>query len=131
MNYRRSYSDRREGAPRGNSARGNSNRGGGFNRRGGGKPAPPMLMGMPSPSLAKINRMRPDELREKIKSLETEQAQITARIDRLNAVDPVPTDKIKALLELKSRLDALKDVATKKLAADGAQTSPRSRMRSQ
>ena len=98
--------------------------GGGFGGRGGdrgrgrgrgrGKKLP-ILMGEPSPSLAKINRMNTEQLQAKIVSLSKEQELVAARIMRLRAVHPVPEEKIDQLKTLLHRLEALKKIAEERL----------------
>jgi hypothetical protein len=75
-----------------------------------------MLMGEPSPSLAKINTMNMAKLTEKIAMLVEEETRVGAKLTRLQAVDPLPEPKIKAVMELLARLDALKKLATERLA---------------
>ena len=60
-----------------------------------GKPDAPMLLGEPSPSLARINMMNMVRLEAKIAQLVTEQAALVSRLERLNALDEAPTEKIK------------------------------------
>lgn len=75
-----------------------------------------MLMGEPSPSLAKINVMNMAKLTEKISQLEEEQKRVGAKLSRLEVVDPLPEEKIKAVKELLERLAALKEAAATRLA---------------
>ncbi len=83
-----------------------------------------MLLGEPSPSLAKIGQMDAAALQAKIASLDLEKERLTARMDKLRVLDAPPRDKIKALMALMVRLDALKDAATERLAgnAEGGQS---------
>ena len=82
----------------------------------------PILMGEPSPSLAKINRMNMQQLAERIKALETESAHLSAKIERLSQVEPRDDEKIAALTEQKARLAALADVARKRLSGKAERT---------
>ena len=95
--------------------RGGPPRGGRGGRRGGPK-EPPILLGEPSPSLAKINTMNMAKLTEKIAQLDEELARVGAKLGRLEVLDPLPEEKIKTVKELIARLEALKDAAEKRLA---------------
>ena len=90
--------------------------GGGRGGRRSRKGAPPILLSEPSPSLAKINAMNTAKLQAKIESLETEQAALNSRLERLKAVTPLPEERIKNITELLERLEALKEAANKRLA---------------
>lgn len=100
-------------------------RGGPPRGRRGGKEEPPILMGEPSPSLAKINTMNMAKLTEKIAMLEEEEARVGAKLKRLQAVDPLPEVKIKAVTELLARLDALKKAAAERLAGKAERKAAR------
>jgi hypothetical protein len=95
--------------------------------RGGprGNPEPPILLGEPSPSLAKINTMNMVKLAEKITQLEEEQTRVGAKLSRLEVIDPLPDEKIKAVKELLARLAALKDAAEKRLAGKAERKAAR------
>ncbi len=82
-------------------------------------------MGEPSPSLAKINTMNMAKLTEKIAMLEEEEVRVGAKLDRLKAVDPLPETKIKAVIELLARLDALKKLAAERLAGKAERKAAR------
>ncbi|MEM6854399.1 MAG: hypothetical protein AAF593_08320 [Planctomycetota bacterium] len=122
MNPRRPNSNRPGGrrfGGGGGRSRGGYGGGGGRPRRGGGgKPADlPMLLGEPSPSLAKINAMNMEKLAAKIASLQEEQQRMQAKLDRLLARDPAaPEEKITQAKETLVRLKALEDAAAKRLA---------------
>ncbi|MEM1211798.1 MAG: hypothetical protein AAGI68_05800 [Planctomycetota bacterium] len=90
-------------------------RGGGGGPRGRGK-KPPMLLGEPSPSLAKIQTMNTEKLRAKIASLNEERARLVTRHDNLAALDPVPTEKVDNINDLIARIDALLEAAKERLA---------------
>ena len=75
-----------------------------------------MLLGEPSPSLAKINEMNIVKLTAKIASLAEEEAQLVKRLTRLNELDPPPADKIQTVTDLLKRLVALKAAAEERLA---------------
>jgi predicted house-cleaning noncanonical NTP pyrophosphatase (MazG superfamily) len=107
------------GRPRGGPRRGGGGGGGGGGRGGAGghkSLRPPMLLGEPSPSLAKINAMNMAQLTEKIASLDEELARVSAKLERLEQQDDKPEEKIKTVIELISRLKALKIIAEKRLA---------------
>lgn len=80
-----------------------------------GGPKPPMLLGEPSPGLAKINSMSTSKLQDKIASLDAEHALLETRLTRLRALDPQPTEKITTIEKLQERLVALRTVATERL----------------
>ena len=88
-----------------------------------------MLLGEPSPSLAKINTMNMAKLAEKIASLESEQAELHTRLERLKKLDPPPADKIATVTELLKRLVALQEAATKRLQDKAARKAIRDRGR--
>jgi len=73
-----------------------------------------MLLGEPSPSLAKINKMNMAKLAEKIASLESELQDLATRLDRLKALDPPPAEKIATVTDLQQRLTALHEAASKR-----------------
>ncbi|MEM8737722.1 MAG: hypothetical protein AAGG38_04490 [Planctomycetota bacterium] len=117
MNPRRPYSNRPGGRRFGG---GGPRAGGGFGGRPrrGGKPADlPMLLGEPSPSLAKINGMNMEKLAAKIASLREEQARMAAKLERLEARDPAtPAEQIEMAKATLVRLKALEDAAAERLA---------------
>ncbi len=84
-----------------------------------------MLLGEPSPSLAKINTMNMAKLTEKIAQLEEEEARVGAKLSRLEAVTPVPEVKIAAVKDLLARLDALKKAAAERLAGKAERKAAR------
>ncbi len=84
-----------------------------------------MLLGEPSPSLAKINTMNMAKLTEKIAQLEEEQTRVGAKLSRLEVVEPRPDEKIKAVKELLERLAALKEAAEKRLAGKAERKAAR------
>jgi chromosome segregation ATPase len=75
----------------------------------------PVLMGEPSPSLGRINKMNMEQLRERIVVLETEAARITTRIKNLSHVQPVDESRIKILQEQIERLEVLAKAAKERL----------------
>jgi chromosome segregation ATPase len=101
--------------------------------QGGGRPRRgrqgdlPMLLGEPSPSLAKINKMNMAKLAEKIVSLEKEQQDLKTRLERLRQLDPPPAEKIAAVTDLLDRLNALHDAAAKRLKEKAARKAIRER----
>lgn len=93
---------------------------------GGRKPPPPpILLGEPSPSLAKINTMNMARLTEKITQLIEEQERVGAKLSRLEVIDPVPEEKIKSVKELLERLAALKLAAETRLAGKAERKAAR------
>jgi len=74
-----------------------------------------MLLGEPSPGLAKINAMNSAKLQEKIASLEAEHAMLQTKLDRLQGLDPLPAEKIATIELLQKRLVALRDAAAERL----------------
>ncbi|MCC6581609.1 MAG: hypothetical protein IT440_14345 [Phycisphaeraceae bacterium] len=75
----------------------------------------PILMGQPSPSLAKINKMNMEELKERIASLETEKGHLSHKVEQLSQKEPRDEVKITELKALMSRLGALVNVAKERL----------------
>lgn len=76
-----------------------------------------MLLGEPSPSLAKINGMNMEKLAAKIASLREEQARMAAKLERLEARDPAtPAEQIEMAKATLVRLKALEDAAAERLA---------------
>ena len=75
-----------------------------------------MLLGEPSPSLAKINTMNMAKLQEKIDSLHEEQQRMQAKLDRLVTRDPQPTEKVEQAQATLARLKALEEAAAQRLA---------------
>ena len=92
--------------------------GGGGGGRGGkrGMPDLPMLLGEPSPSLAKINAMNMAKLAEKIEALKADRVHLVAKAKKLHAAEPRDEAKLKMTLDLIERLDALKAAAETRLA---------------
>ncbi|MEM9417837.1 MAG: hypothetical protein AAGA25_02125 [Planctomycetota bacterium] len=75
-----------------------------------------MLLGEPSPSLAKINAMNMEKLAAKIMSLREEQQRMNAKLERLLARDPAaPEEKIAQAKDTLARLKALEDAAMTRL----------------
>jgi hypothetical protein len=98
---------------------------GGPPRGRGQKPDPPVFMGEPSPSLAKINTMNMVKLTEKIAQLEMELDRVGGKLKRLEVIDPKPQEKIKAVKELIERLEALKNAAADRLAGKAQRKAAR------
>ncbi len=84
-----------------------------------------MLLGEPSPSLAKINTMNMAKLTEKITQIEEEEARVSAKLSRLEVLDPLPDEKIKAVKNLLARLAALKEAAATRLAGKAERKAAR------
>jgi len=74
-----------------------------------------MLLGEPSPALAKIATMNTAKLEAKIASLDVELDRVTAKLGRLAGQDDPPAEKIEAAKLLAQRLSALKEIAAKRL----------------
>jgi hypothetical protein len=93
--------------------------GGGGGRGGGGRnrrpPKPPTLLGEPSPSLAKLQRMNTKQLQEHLERLTTEKERLNQKIARLQAMDEPREEQIKNLLEQVARLEALEKLTRERL----------------
>jgi len=76
----------------------------------------PMLMGEPSPSLAKINKMNQEQLLERIESLQRESMHLLNKIERLKPLLPLPVEKIDILITQLARLRMLEKVARDRLS---------------
>jgi chromosome segregation ATPase len=74
-----------------------------------------MLLGEPSPSLARINRMPMMKLGPKIEQLQTELDRVEAKLERMKGQDEPPTERIAAATDLIKRLKVLKELAEKRL----------------
>ena len=84
-----------------------------------------MLLGEPSPSLAKINGMNMEKLAAKIASLKDEQERMNAKLEKLLARDPAPAEKIEQAKATLVRLKALQDAATERLAGKAERKAQR------
>lgn len=76
----------------------------------------PVFMGQPSPSLAKINRMTPQQLTDRIQALEVEAERISQKIKNLSNMQPRDEKRIALLTEQRERLAALQQIAKDRLA---------------
>lgn len=113
---------RRSNSSRGGGRYSNSPRSGGYTgarssgpprRGGGGRPNDlPVLLGEPSPSLAKIKTMNMVKLAAKIASLREESARMEAKLTKLRLRDPLPEEQIKQGDLTVKRLNALEAIAT-------------------
>ena len=74
-----------------------------------------MLLGEPSPSLAKIRLMNIEKLQAKIASLVESQEQLAKRIVNLERSNPDDTEKIERNRKELARLQALKEAAEERL----------------
>ncbi len=74
-----------------------------------------MLMGEPSPALAKIGMMSIPKLEAKIQTLKEEQTRLIARIERLVRHDPQPAEQIENLKKQLARLEAIEQAAQERL----------------
>ncbi|MEM1445308.1 MAG: hypothetical protein AAGF84_04580 [Planctomycetota bacterium] len=90
--------------------------GGGGRGRGGQKPDLPMLLGEPSPSLAKINAMNMAKLEAKIAALTADRVHLVNKAKKLHAAGEPKAQQLKQTLDLIERLDALKAAAEERLA---------------
>ncbi len=75
-----------------------------------------MLLGEPSPALAKIACMNIEKLEAKIESLDQELDHVTAKLGRLASQADPPLEKIETVKGLIQRLNAIKEAATARLA---------------
>tara|TARA_Y100000588_G_scaffold85372_1_gene90525 strand:+ start:2283 stop:2729 length:447 start_codon:yes stop_codon:yes gene_type:complete len=88
-----------------------------FGKRPIAKPKdPPLLLGEPSPSLAKINTMNMVKLEAKIAELVTEQTALNKRIARLEALDQRPDEQLERTGQQLERLKVLEKAARERLA---------------
>ncbi len=76
----------------------------------------PMLLGKPSPGLAKIAKMTTEELSQRIESLTLESDHVVRKIGRLTGQDPRPRQRIHELTMLLNRLSELEQAARDRLA---------------
>ncbi len=74
-----------------------------------------MLLGEPSPSLAKINTMNMVKLEAKISELVTEQTALNERIARLEALSQRPDEQLGRTGQQLERLKVLEKVARERL----------------
>jgi hypothetical protein len=85
-----------------------------------------VLLGEPSPSLAKINAMNMEKLAAKIVSLRDEQVRMKAKLEKLEARDPAaPAEKIEQAKATLTRLSALEKAATERLAGKAERKAAR------
>lgn len=82
----------------------------------------PMLLGKPSPSLAKMEIMSRDDLMVQIESLTTEASRLRRKIEHLKIQDPVPQKRIDHLARQSRRLSALTRAARERV--EKVQPSP-------
>jgi cell division protein FtsB len=74
-----------------------------------------MLLGEPSPALAKIALMNIAALEAKLESLKEEQERLARRIERLEKQDPQPAEQIENLKTQVIRLQAIEKAAKDRL----------------
>ena len=74
-----------------------------------------MLLGEPSPSLAKMNRMNSTELTAHIQRLTTEAAHLNRKIENLKRHQPSPVEHIEQLTNQVKRLLVLEKMAADRL----------------
>ena len=77
----------------------------------------PLLLGQPSPSIAKIKRMTRSGLALQAERLATEAARVEAKLVRLKAHKPSPQERIALLDQQLKRLSVLEQAAREQLAA--------------
>lgn len=82
----------------------------------GRKPREAVLMGEPSPALAKIAKMNSEKLTEYIETLEVEAERLDVKAKNLLNVTPVDEERIADLHKQRKRLDALMEVARERLS---------------
>ena len=75
----------------------------------------PMLLGKPSPGLAKIAKMTTEELSQRVESLTLESDNVVRKIGRLTGQDPRPRQRIHELTMLLNRLSELEQAARDRL----------------
>lgn len=75
----------------------------------------PMFLGVPSPSLRKMQRMSVQELQQQVERLTMEGKRLLEKAERLKTITPLPQDRIEQLNKQKLRLDALAKVAQNEL----------------
>jgi hypothetical protein len=76
----------------------------------------PILMGEPSPSLARISKMDPEELHEHIAALQGERQHLITKIANLSNMQPRPDERIALLATQQARLAALIQAAQDRLS---------------
>lgn len=76
----------------------------------------PILMGAPSPSLAKMKKMTMEEVAAQIEILTTEAARLSRKIEHLKIQNPIPQSRIDGLTEQIERLVVLQKTARDRLA---------------
>ena len=74
-----------------------------------------MLLGEPSPSLARMATMNMAKLEAKIVQLAEEQIHVSKRIEKLLGRDEVPTKDVESTRKQLERLKALEQAAAKRL----------------
>lgn len=84
-----------------------------------------MLLGEPSPSLAKINGMNMEKLTAKIASLKDERERMNAKLEKLLVRDPAPAEKIEQAKATLVRLEALEAAAAERLAGKAERKAQR------
>jgi len=75
----------------------------------------PILLGKPSPSLAKMEKMTIQELSDRITILATEIGRHRRRVEHLKIQDPVPQKRVDSLLRQVRRLAALERATQEKM----------------
>ena len=76
---------------------------------------PPVFMGQPSPSLAKLERMNREELTQHIQRLVTERERLMTRITNLGRLTPPPQEKLENLAAQVVRIEALEKLSRQRL----------------
>lgn len=75
----------------------------------------PMLLGLPSPSLARIGRMNIEQLETHIERLKVEAERLTKRIGNLKKVKEDPDSQVGELTSALKRVGLLRRAAEKRL----------------
>ena len=75
-----------------------------------------MLMGLPSPSLASLERLNMVGLSQRIERLTDEVTRVKQKIERLRQIEEPPQQKIEELTRMVKRLSTLRQAAQDKLA---------------
>lgn len=92
------------------------------------KRAEPILLGAPSPSLARMKKMSSVDLTTQVERLTTEAARLSAKIDRLIAHKPSPVDRVAKLKVQLERLFALKKSAQEQIVGKDERRALRQNM---
>jgi len=76
----------------------------------------PMLLGLPSPSLARLNKKDPEELAEQIERLQEEAGHVKRRLEKFRSLPEPPQERIQHLQALLQRLEVLERLARDRIS---------------